>query len=54
MIQRIADAIHEWRIARARVRLLRFPTTANAARYNGLLRARSPAQVARMERVRGL
>lgn len=54
MIQRIADEIHEWRISMALNRLLRFPTGANAARYNHLLRSRSPAQVDRMERDKGL
>ena len=51
---RINDIIHEWRIRRAMRRLLRYPTGANAASYNELLRARSPEQVARMERERGL
>lgn len=51
---RINDIIHEWRIRRAMLNLLRYPTGANAARYNKMLRARSPEQVARMELERGL
>ena len=50
MIQRIKDFNHELRIDFARMRFLRWPTKKNGNQFMALLRARSPSQVARMER----
>ncbi len=52
MIQRIKDFKHELRIDFARMRFLRWPTKANGNQFTALLLARSPSQVARMERAR--
>ena len=50
MIQRILDWLHEIAIRKARDHLLRYPNHANSRRYSDLIRARSPQQVARMEK----
>lgn len=50
MIQRLKDFNHELRIDFARMRFLRWPTRSNGNQFMALLRARSPSQVARMER----
>ena len=52
MIQRLKDLNHELRIDFARMRFLRWPTRSNGNQFMALLRARSPSQVARMERAR--
>ena len=56
MIQRLLDALHELRIARAKRRMLRHnEKMRDAAReFTRLINARSPQRVARMEAERGL
>ena len=50
MIRRILDALHEIAIRQARGHFLRYPSAANSRRYSDMIRARSPEQVARMEK----
>lgn len=56
MIQRFVDALLELRIALARGSMLRHDIARRAAcaEFTRLIKRRSPAQVARMERSRGL
>jgi hypothetical protein len=49
-MQRLKDFLHELRIDYARMRFLRWPTKKNGNQFMAHLRARSPSQVARMEK----
>ena len=54
MIRSILDWLHEITIRKARDHFRRFPSAANCKRHSELILARSPEQVARIEKSKGL